>query len=62
MSERDIFLMHSTHIKELIADCQKMTKENYVNWKKETLAATPDQCVGFIKKIFVITDKHSGHL
>ncbi len=62
MSERDIFLMYSARINELVADCQKMTKESYDNWKKETLAATPDQCIGFMKKIFMITDKHSGHL
>lgn len=61
MSERDFYFMHLPQIAELIIDCQQMTPESYDKWKEETLASIPDESIGFMKKVFVITDKYSGH-
>lgn len=61
MSERDFFLMYLPQIAELIVDCQQMTYEDYEQWKKETRESTLDETMGFMEKIFVITDQYSGH-
>lgn len=61
MSERDFFLMYLPQIAELIVDCQQMTYEGYEQWKQETKESTPDESMGFMEKIFVITDQYSGH-
>lgn len=61
MSERELYLLYLPQIAELIVDCQQMTQEGYDEWKKETLASTPDEAIGFMKKVFVVTDKYSGH-
>lgn len=61
MSERDFYFMHLPQIAELIIDCQQMTPKSYDKWKEETLASIPDESIGFMKKVFVITDKYSGH-
>lgn len=60
MSERDFFLMYLPQIAELIVDCQQMTYEDYEQWKKETRESTPNEAMGFMEKIFVITDQYSG--
>lgn len=61
MSERDFFLMYLPQIAELIVDCQQMTYEDYEQRKKETRESTLDETMGFMEKIFVITDQYSGH-
>lgn len=61
MSERDLYLMYLPQIAEMIASCQGMTHESYVQWKKETLGSVPAEAVGFMKKVFVVTDRYSGH-
>lgn len=61
ISQRDLYLMYLPQIVELIVDCQQMTQKVYEQWKVETLESTPDEAVGFIKKVFVVTDRYSGH-
>ena len=61
MSERDLYLMFLPQIAELIVDCQQMTQEDYEQWKQETRESIPDEAVDFMEKVFVITDKYSGH-
>lgn len=61
MSEKDIYLMYLPQIAELIIDCQQMTPEDYEQWKQETRESVPDEAVDFMEKVFVITDKYSGH-
>lgn len=61
MSERDLYLMYLPQIAELIVDCQQMTQEVYEQWKQETRESVPDVAVDFMEKVFVITDKYSGH-
>lgn len=58
MSERDIFVMYHLQILELIADCVKMTVQEYNNWKDQTLSTTVEEAKDFMKKIFYIVDKH----
>lgn len=60
MSQRDFFLMYLPQIAELIIDCQQMTYEDYEQWKQETRESTPNEAMGFMEKIFVITDQYSG--
>lgn len=61
MSERDLFLMHLSQIAEMIVNCQQMTQDGYKQWKQQTRDSTPDDAIGFMEKIFVITDQYSGH-
>lgn len=61
MSEREFYLMHLPQIAELIADCQQMTQEDYEQWKTETRESVPVDSVEIMEKVFVITDKYSGH-
>ncbi|MDE6619172.1 MAG: hypothetical protein K2K74_01530 [Lachnospiraceae bacterium] len=61
MSERDLYLMYLLQIAELIVDCQQMTQEDYEQWKTETRESVPVDSVEIMEKVFVITDKYSGH-
>jgi len=61
MSERELYLMYLPQIAELIVNCQEMTPEGYEQWKRETRESVPDAAVDFMEKVFVITDKYSGH-
>lgn len=61
MSERDFYFMHLPQIAELAAECQQMTEEGYGGWKKETLEQMPIEAVGFMEKVFVVIDRHSGY-
>ena len=61
MSERDLYLMYLPLIAEMIVDCQQMTQEDYEQWKTETKESIPNEAMGFMEKVFVITDKYSGH-
>lgn len=61
MSERDLYLMFLLQIAELIVDCQQMTQEDYEQWKIETREYIPVDSVDFMEKVFIITDKYSGH-
>ena len=61
MSERDLYLMFLPQIAELIIDCQQMTQESYEQWKQETRESIPVYAVDFMEKVFIVTDKYSGH-
>jgi len=61
MSERDMYLMFLPQIAEMIVNCQQMTQDGYKQWKQQTRESTPDDAIGFMEKIFVITDQYSGH-
>ncbi len=61
MSERDLYLMFLPQIAELIAGCQQMTQESYEKWNTETRESIPDDAMGFMEKVFIVTDKYSGH-
>ena len=61
MSERDLYLMFLPQIAELIIDCQQMTQERYEQWKQETRESIPVDAVDFMEKVFIVTDKYSGH-
>lgn len=61
MSEKDIYLMYLPQIAELIVDCQQMTPEGYEQWKQETRESVLDAAVDFMEKVFIVTDKYSGH-
>ena len=61
MSERDLYLMFLPQIAEMIVNCEQMTQEYYEQWKQETRESIPNESVGFMEKVFVITDKYSGH-
>lgn len=61
MSERDLYLMFLPQIAELIVDCQQMTQESYEQWKQETRGAVPVDAVDFMEKVFIVSDKYSGH-
>lgn len=61
MSEREFYLMFLPQIAELIVSCQQMTPEGYEQWKQETRESVLDAAVDFMEKVFVITDKYSGH-
>jgi hypothetical protein len=61
MSERDLYLMFLPQIAELIIDCQQMTQESYEQWKQETRESIPVDAVDFMEKVFIVTDKYSGH-
>ena len=61
MSERDLYLMYLPQIAEMIVSCQQMTPEGYERWKTETKESIPNEDMGFMEKVFVITDKYSGH-
>lgn len=61
MSERDLYLMFLPQIAELIIDCQQMTQESYEQWKQETRESIPVDAVNFMEKVFIVTDKYSGH-
>ena len=61
MSERDLYLMYLPQIAEMIVDCQQMTQESYEQWKQETRESIPVDAVDFMEKVFIVTDKYSGH-
>ena len=59
--KRDLYLMFLPQIAELIIDCQQMTQESYEQWKQETRESIPVDAVDFMEKVFIVTDKYSGH-
>lgn len=61
MSEKDLYLMFLPQIAELIVSCQQMTQEDYEQWKQETRESVLDAAVDFMEKVFLVTDKYSGH-
>lgn len=61
MSEKDIYLMFLPQIAELIVSCQQMTPEGYEQQKQETRESVLDAAVDFMEKVFIVTDKYSGH-
>ena len=61
MSERDLYLIFLPQIVELIIDCQQMTQEGYENWKQETRKSISNETVDLMEKVFIVTDKYSGH-
>jgi len=61
MSERNLYLLYLPQVAELIVVCQQMDCESYEQWKQETRGTIPDDAMGFMEKVFIIIDKHSGH-
>lgn len=61
MSERALYLLYLPQIAELIVDCQQMTQEDYKQWKAEIRESVLDAAVDFMEKVFIVTDKYSGH-
>ena len=61
MSERDLYLMFLPQIEALIVSCQQMDHESYEQQKKETTELTPDDAMGFMKKVIAAVDSHLGH-
>lgn len=54
MTEMDIFNMYRPQIMELIIICRGMDREQYENWKVETVKETPKKAIGFMKKVLII--------
>lgn len=60
MNGRDFFVQLIPMIKEMITECQKLSKEQYKEWKRETLKVASDDTKAFMSKVFIVIDKYVG--
>lgn len=54
MSERDLYLTYMPQIVELVI---VMDKEEYINWKREILEATPRKGMHFMERLLLKCDE-----
>lgn len=60
MNERDFFVQLIPTIKEMVTECQKLSKEQYEKWKRETLEVASNEAKAFMSKVFIVIDKYVG--
>ena len=53
MTEYQLFASCIPVIAEMIAECQRMPVQQYEEWKKGVLDATPDQVKEFMEKVLL---------
>ncbi len=61
MSERDLFMQSIPQIAEMIVEIQKMTPEQYEEFKREYLEevkANAPGAVEFIEKVLIVIDSY----
>ena len=54
MTELDLYLQCIPMIAEMIVICQKLSVQQYEEWKRETLEAAPESVKRFLVKVFVV--------
>ena len=54
MTELDLYLQHIPMIAEMVVRCRKMSAQQYEEWKREAVEASPDTAKEFIIKVFTV--------
>lgn len=62
MTELDIYLQCIPMIAEMVARCQKLSAQQYEEWKRETMETAPEAVKGFLVKVFVVISVELGRL
>lgn len=56
MTEGTFIKKNCDLIMELVAECQKLTSEEYVKFKAEFMSGLPEMSKPFARKIFLVID------
>lgn len=54
MTELDLYLQCIPMIAEMVIICQKLSAQQYEEWKRETLETAPESVKGFVIKVFMV--------
>ena len=54
MTELDLYLQSIPMIAEMVIICQKLSAQQYEEWKRETLETAPESVKGFLVKVFIV--------
>ena len=54
MTELDLYLQHIPMIAEIVVRCRKLSAQQYEEWKRQTVEASPDAAKEFIIKVFTV--------
>lgn len=54
MTELDLYLQCIPMIAEMVSIFQKLSAQQYEEWKRETLETAPEAVKGFLVKVFVV--------
>ncbi|NBJ97773.1 hypothetical protein D5282_10600 [bacterium 1xD8-48] len=54
MTELDLYLQHIPMIAEIIVRYRKLSAQQYEEWKRKTVEASPDAAKEFIIKVFTV--------
>lgn len=57
MTEREIFIENIPQIAEIIVMIRGWNRQQYEEWKADTLVRTPPGAVGFIRKVFIVIER-----
>ena len=58
MTEREIFIENIPQIAEIIVMIRGWNRQQYEEWKTDTLEHTPPRAVGFIQKVFIVIERY----
>lgn len=56
MTERELFYNNIPEITAICLKCRELSKEQYEEWKRETLEETPDEVKEYISKVLAVID------
>ena len=57
MTERDLYEQHIPMIAQITVECRKLTEEEYMDFKMDTLERAPEDIKSFMSKVFVVIEK-----
>ena len=58
MTELDLYLQHIPMIAEIVVRCRKLSAQQYEEWKRKTVEASPDAAKEFIIKVLYSSFLH----
>ena len=62
MTELDLYLQCIPMIAEMVVRCQKLSVQQYEEWKRETMETAPESVKGFLVKVFIVISTELGCL
>ena len=62
MTQQDLYIHLIPEIAKIVVECKQKDNSQYEEWKRETLANTPDSVNEFMQKIMIVIDKARNRL
>lgn len=56
MTERDLYISLIPMIAEMAAECRRMDRGDYEDWKREAMEGAPDAAKAFMGKVLAVID------